>query len=132
MKTLCIVLFALLAGCQPVITDPGPQGEPGPPGPQGPKGYPGLPGPPGTLGPLLQHQAQSGPAAPGSTALAVALCEEGERVVSGGCRWGKPGAPVVAWESLPNPGLEEGWRCSGVVGEVASGVDAVVVCAEGL
>jgi hypothetical protein len=78
------------AGPQGPKGDPGPQGVKGDPGPQGVKGDTGAQGPPGIAGltrkvfDLTQRLGGGNPLPPGSIDVFFAVCNAGERVVSGG------------------------------------------------
>lgn len=116
MKSLILALslVALLPSCEPYQ---GPEGREGPQGPQGPKGPQGPQGPQG--GGLPSYLAISvQKVAPGDHAPALALCEGGDRALSGGCQWGtEPGTMVQVWYDKPAYEPEDladvyGWTCS--------------------
>ena len=135
-----MVALLLLLGCGDTVAHDCPDGEPGSPGEPGVTGAAGANGPPGDSG----EQGPPGDSAElevysataeavsqaGDTVIgALATCDDGDMVLSGGCAFEGQNA-LCAWSSTPVVGSDAGppgWWCSTCV-EVPSTVHATVLC----
>src|SRR5262245_6854300 len=102
-------LFVLLIGCSTVATE-------GPPGPPGAAGERGPAGPPGAAMPLGDRYLVQGQALLGldEPAAALAGCDAGDAVQTGGCRVAGPFR--VSWLTFGAVETDagEGWACEGM------------------
>ncbi len=120
-----LFLAAALApiACAPEAGEQGPQGEQGEQGPKGPKGSMGPPAPD-----VERYTVQLETLSEGGSAEAIAVCDEGDLLVTGSCQFGKDESQVMriffigAWD--------DAWRCAAwLPGENPSYITATAVCA---
>jgi hypothetical protein len=126
MRFLLVAFLLSLVACNVPALDgqPGEQGEPGRQGPRGPAGADAL---------RTDVYVVLATADDPESLLAVAACEEGDRLLSGSCTWGKTMWTVQPWraEPLTEEGEPYAFACEGEPNNVrgeAPTVLAYAVC----
>jgi len=140
VKAAALLLLAI-AACDMPVSEQGPAGPRGARGAQGMMGEAGRDGRDATITTYVVHGETE--VAPGDWSTAVAQCDKGDRVLTGGCEWGafttdgyQMGA-VVPYLDTPigqelGPDSFTSWQCQGQsVVEHETRIYAVAVCLEG-
>lgn len=140
MKATALLLLAL-AACASPVAENGNDGADGAPGSRGPRGLTGPAGRDATISTYVVHGETH--VAPGEWSTAVARCDDGDRVLTGGCEWGSftldgsEMGSIVPYLDTPigqelGPDSFTSWQCQGQsVVSHETRIYAVAVCLEG-